>query len=95
MKTVHESGSSPPMGFVADLPDRAILDEFQRTPALFTALKCVRPDFDTLIVAILHRSLQKLQNDLGHGVFFTAGGNVAAGAGQLMQLRTGEPGHFP
>jgi hypothetical protein len=27
------------MGFVADLPDHAILDEIHRTPALFTALK--------------------------------------------------------
>ncbi|MBI5708775.1 MAG: ATP-binding protein [Candidatus Eisenbacteria bacterium] len=27
------------MGFVADLPERAILDEVQRVPALFTALK--------------------------------------------------------
>ncbi len=28
-----------PVGFVADLPDRAILDEVQRVPALFTAIK--------------------------------------------------------
>lgn len=28
-----------PVGFVADLPDRAILDEVQRVPQLFTALK--------------------------------------------------------
>ena len=28
-----------PVGFVADLPDRAILDEVQRAPGLFTALK--------------------------------------------------------
>lgn len=28
-----------PMGFVADLPERIILDEVQRVPALFTALK--------------------------------------------------------
>ena len=28
-----------PMGFVADLPERVILDEVQRVPALFTALK--------------------------------------------------------
>jgi predicted AAA+ superfamily ATPase len=30
---------SDPVGFVADLPERAILDEVQRVPALFTALK--------------------------------------------------------
>ena len=30
---------SDPAGFVADLPDRTILDEAQRVPALFTALK--------------------------------------------------------
>lgn len=30
---------SDPMGFVADLPERAILDEVQRAPELFTALK--------------------------------------------------------
>lgn len=28
-----------PIGFVADLPERVILDEVQRVPALFTALK--------------------------------------------------------
>ena len=28
-----------PVGFVADLPERVILDEVQRVPALFTALK--------------------------------------------------------
>src|SRR4029077_18507767 len=28
-----------PVGFVAGLPERAILDEVQRVPALFTALK--------------------------------------------------------
>jgi hypothetical protein len=30
-----------PAGFVADLPERVILDEVQRVPALFTALKAV------------------------------------------------------
>lgn len=30
-----------PLGFVTDLPDRAILDEVQRNPAVFTALKSV------------------------------------------------------
>ncbi|MHB1097365.1 MAG: ATP-binding protein [Gemmatimonadaceae bacterium] len=30
---------SDPVGFVGDLPERAILDEVQRTPSLFTALK--------------------------------------------------------
>lgn len=30
-----------PVGFVADLPERTILDEVQRAPALFTALKVV------------------------------------------------------
>ncbi len=28
-----------PMGFVRDLPERVILDEVQRVPELFTALK--------------------------------------------------------
>ena len=28
-----------PVGFVADLPDHAILDEVQRVPTLFTAIK--------------------------------------------------------
>lgn len=28
-----------PVGFVADLPDKAVLDEVQRVPALFTAIK--------------------------------------------------------
>lgn len=33
------AAEADPMGFVADLPERAILDEVQRVPALFTALK--------------------------------------------------------
>lgn len=36
---IRAAVEADPMGFVADLPDRAILDEIQRTPALFTALK--------------------------------------------------------
>ncbi|HAS54292.1 MAG: AAA family ATPase [Nitrospirae bacterium GWC2_57_13] len=30
---------SDPVGFIADLPDRAVLDEVQRAPGLFTAIK--------------------------------------------------------
>lgn len=33
------AAEADPVGFVADLPDRAILDEVQRVPAIFTALK--------------------------------------------------------
>jgi len=33
------AAEADPMGFVADLPQRTILDEVQRVPALFTALK--------------------------------------------------------
>lgn len=33
------SAQSDPIGFVADLPDKAVLDEVQRVPELFTALK--------------------------------------------------------
>ncbi len=33
------AASADPTGFVADLPDRVILDEVQRVPELFTALK--------------------------------------------------------
>ncbi|PWB82069.1 MAG: AAA family ATPase, partial [Candidatus Methylomirabilota bacterium] len=33
------AAEADPVGFVADLPDRVILDEVQRVPALFTALK--------------------------------------------------------
>lgn len=32
---------SDPLGFVADLPDRDVLDEVQRVPDLFQALKSV------------------------------------------------------
>lgn len=35
------SAQTDPVGFVASLPDRAILDEVQRAPALFTTLKAV------------------------------------------------------
>ena len=34
-----ESARADPMGFVADLPERVILDEVQRVPTLFAALK--------------------------------------------------------
>lgn len=33
------SAKADPVGFVADLPERAILDEVQRVPGIFTALK--------------------------------------------------------
>ena len=36
---VRAAAESDPMGFVADLPERVILDEVQRAPALFAALK--------------------------------------------------------
>ena len=36
---VRAAAERDPVGFVADLPGRAILDEVQRVPALFTALK--------------------------------------------------------
>lgn len=32
-----------PVGFVGDLPERATLDEVQRAPELFAALKVLRP----------------------------------------------------
>lgn len=36
---VRGAAEADPMGFVADLPPRSILDEVQRVPTLFTALK--------------------------------------------------------
>ena len=38
-EVVRGGAEADPMGFVADLPERAILDEVQRAPALFSALK--------------------------------------------------------
>ncbi len=35
----RNAAESDPIGFVNDLPDRVILDEVQRTPSIFTALK--------------------------------------------------------
>lgn len=35
------AAEADPMGFVADLPERVVLDEVQRVPSLFTALKVV------------------------------------------------------
>jgi uncharacterized protein len=37
--TIRTAAESDPTGFVADLPARSILDEVQRVPTLFTALK--------------------------------------------------------
>ncbi|MDE1942849.1 MAG: ATP-binding protein [Betaproteobacteria bacterium] len=36
---LRTSAQTDPAGFVADLPDKAVLDEVQRVPELFTALK--------------------------------------------------------
>lgn len=36
---VRDGAQADPMGFVADLPERVILDEIQRVPNLFSALK--------------------------------------------------------
>src|SRR5690606_20322458 len=37
--TLRAAADADPVGFVAELPPRAILDEVQRVPALFTSLK--------------------------------------------------------
>lgn len=36
---IREAATSDPVGFVADLPDHAILDEVQRVPEIFNSLK--------------------------------------------------------
>ena len=38
-EVIRAGAESDPMGFVADLPERVILDEVQRIPPIFTALK--------------------------------------------------------
>ena len=38
-EVIRAGAAADPMGFVADLPERVILDEVQRVPALFSALK--------------------------------------------------------
>jgi predicted AAA+ superfamily ATPase len=40
-RATQEAATEDPVGFVADLPERAILDEVQRVPQLFSALKVV------------------------------------------------------
>lgn len=40
-ETTLAAAQADPAGFVADLPPRAVLDEVQRAPSLFTALKTV------------------------------------------------------
>ena len=37
--TLRAAAETDPVGFVADLPDRTVLDEVQRVPGLFTSLK--------------------------------------------------------
>lgn len=37
--TLRDAAEADPLGFAADLPERVILDEVQRTPSLFRALK--------------------------------------------------------
>ena len=38
---LRASAQADPVGFVADLPDKAVLDEVQRVPELFTSIKAV------------------------------------------------------
>ena len=38
-EVIRAGAEADPLGFVAELPDRVILDEVQRVPALFAALK--------------------------------------------------------
>ncbi|MEL6610891.1 MAG: ATP-binding protein [Bacteroidota bacterium] len=38
-ETLRAAAESDPVGFVGDLPERAVLDEVQRVPGLFTSLK--------------------------------------------------------
>ncbi len=38
-KTTLAAALADPAGFIADLPERVILDEVQRVPALFPAIK--------------------------------------------------------
>jgi len=38
---LREAARSDPVGFVADLPEKVVLDEVQRVPEMFTALKSV------------------------------------------------------
>ena len=49
---VRAAAEADPVGFAADLPRRAVLDEVQRVPSLFTALK-VAVDRDRLGVTQL------------------------------------------
>ena len=37
--TLREAAKADPVGFIADLPPRAVLDEVQRTPEIFASLK--------------------------------------------------------
>jgi hypothetical protein len=37
-EVARAAAAADPVGFVADLPERAVLDEVQRVPALFTSL---------------------------------------------------------
>ena len=41
----RSAAEADPVGFVAELPGRVILDEVQRVPALFTALNTTLSDF--------------------------------------------------
>ncbi len=38
-EVLRASAQADPVGFVADLPGRAVLDEVQRVPELFTSIK--------------------------------------------------------
>lgn len=81
---LRTAAEEDPMGFVGDLPDRAILDEVQRVPAVFTALKSAQGSGTVALVtasALVAPMLGQLGLDTEIGRVLTV---MAIGAGSMI-----------
>ena len=54
------AAQADPVGYVADLPERAVLDEVQRVPELFTSLKAAVDQFQR---ELIRRTLSQQQDN--------------------------------
>ena len=80
-----ETATSDPAGFIADLPEKCILDEVQRVPALFTSMKAA-VDRDRRPGRFKTRNYGRLGRELTTRI--VAGGYPAALARSTPKRRT-------
>ena len=81
---VLAAAQADPMGFVGELPERTILDEVQRAPGLFTALKTAVDRRRTPGTVPPDRLRQRADGAEARGLAGRADGNSAAASAGSM-----------